>query len=92
MPKATKTKIANDVELSWYVLFGYNTEDVDQTGYFTKSLEISNDIESALKLPSVNVNQIPGFGTPQQWKDLINADSDLNHGFKFHLVKTKLSA
>ena len=74
-----------------YVLFGIKKDDIDSVGYFGNNLDIvsskidakvfymkPNDISSKMPLSS--------FGSPQQWRDLINNDETLNHGDKFHLI------
>lgn len=88
---------------AFYVLFGFNVaqaasheEDEDlhvepETGYWTQE-KIVSELRDAALFPDKNAFNIQGFGTPQQWLDFINTDRSLSHGYKFHLVKTCLTA
>lgn len=74
-----------------YVMFGFNKDDIDDTGYLGKSIKeggkmsIVQDIHDAKLFPDVP----PGkSGSPKQWLDFWNLDESNN--FKFHLVKTSL--
>lgn len=69
-----------------YVMFGYCKSDIDQVGYFGDDLEITEDVSKARVFTTENVNNIKGFGTPEQWLEFINSDDSLNHGYFFHLV------
>lgn len=69
-----------------YVLFGFNKHDEDDTGYFSINLDITSELCMAKRFPSKKRRGQKGFGTPKQWLDFINNDSELNKGFKFHLV------
>ena len=89
MPRRRKTK---ESQTHWYVLYGFNKEDIDKVGYFGPNNKIVDELSAARKFPDQNVNNLSGFGTPQQWKELINSDVDVNHGYKFHLVKTHFSS
>ena len=69
-----------------YVMFGYCKDNIDQVGYFSKDLKITDDVSEAKVFTAENVNNIKGFGTPEQWLEFINSDCSLNHGYFFHLV------
>lgn len=86
---AKKTKKA--VNTNWYVLYGYHTADEKKVGYFGTANHIVEDLIDAKKFPDQNVHGLSGYGLPEQWVQLINTDHDLNHGFKFHLVKISSS-
>ena len=69
-----------------YVMFGYNKDDIDQVGYFSEDLKITDDVDKAKVFKSENVDNLKGFGTPEQWLEFINSDDSLNQGYIFHLV------
>ena len=69
-----------------YVLYGFNKSNEEEIGFFGKKLDITSNQDEAMRFPtSAKKGQI-GFGTPEQWLEFINADDDINHGYKFHLV------
>lgn len=90
MPRRKKSPQTPPIH--WYVLYGFNKEDIDKVGYFGYDNMIVTDLSAARRFPDQNINNQSGFGTPLQWKELINADDEVNHGYKFHLVKTTLSS
>lgn len=71
------------------LLFGFNVDNEDDVGYFAivnnKSCVVSEE-NIAKHFPFKKARSQKGFGTPQQWCDLINEDPYLNHGYKFHVV------
>lgn len=83
-----------------FVLLGYNTDDVEKTGFlalnkkqkvFTGNLyTITSDIEEALRFPAENLNGSEDFGTPKQWLDFFNSENSLKK-WKFHLLKYAVS-
>lgn len=68
----------------YFLLFGFDESDIDNVGFFGKSNEIVQDEDDAKKFFKPRKGK---SGTPEQWLKMINEDPDLNHGFKFHLVK-----
>lgn len=72
----------------YYVLFGHDLDDPEKVGYFSNTLKITDDADCAKVFPDINVNRVKGFGPPEAWRDFINSDPELNHNFKFHLVRT----
>lgn len=87
VPELALEKVAN------YVMFGFSRDDIDVVGYLGKRDEdgkevfaVVDDMEDAVLFPEKNVENVKGFGTPQQWLEYWNSDETLN--FKFHLVKT----
>ena len=75
-----------NIQNKTYVMYGFNKDAIVETGYFGKDLTIVQDMVDAKKFPSKKRPRQKGFGTPEQWLEFINADNDLNHGYKFHLV------
>ena len=73
-------------QVKWYVLFGFAKHDIEDVGYWKAPGEIVFDQEEATVFPSHNVNNSEGFGTPEKWRDFINDDKVMSHGYKFHLV------
>ena len=83
-----------------YVMYGFCLAEPEDVGYLAKIPQdaddedvICDDIHKAKLFPSSNVNGITGFGTPQQWLELVNqefADIYGEGAWKFHLVKTCL--
>lgn len=75
-----------------YVMFGFNRDDIDDTGYLGKKCDMKSlvvqDIHDALLFPDKNVTGSKGFGTPEQWLEFWNTNED--NPYKFHLVKTCL--
>ena len=74
-----------------YVLFGFKKDDIDTVGYFGDNLDIVSSKYEAKQFytkPSDLSSKIAlsNFGTPEQWRDFINSDDELNHGYKFHLI------
>ena len=72
------------------ILFGFNTADEDQTGYFAvidNKITVTTEEELARHFPFRRKPKQKNFGTPQQWCDLINEDELLCHGYRFHVVK-----
>lgn len=71
---------------------GFNKDNEDETGMLAfdneskKPYKIVQDMHDALKFPSVNVNNVSGFGTPEQWLKFFNTEPELS-SWKFHLVK-----
>ena len=74
---------------------GFNQEDKDNTGFLgmDKSgkkhrsiYKIVDSPEDALKFPSINVDNVNGFGTPKQWLEFFKGEDELS-SWKFHLVK-----
>lgn len=70
----------------YYVLFGFNKSDKDETGYFDDNNQITPELSCAKLFPSENIFGIKGFGKPEKWVEFINTDKSLNKGYKFHLV------
>ena len=83
---------AEKTAVKWFALMGYNKDNEDETGMLGIDLEakkpykIVHDMNEALKFPSENVNNVKGFGTPDQWLKFFNSEPDLDN-WKFHLVK-----
>lgn len=73
--------------LETFVLFGYNKNNIEETGYFGGPNTIVTSSLDAMRFYSQNINNVKGFGTPKQWEELINSDSEMNSNFCFHLVK-----
>jgi len=69
-----------------YVMYGYKLSDEDMTAYFGEDLQLVTELSAARRFPSKKARGQKSFGTPQQWVNLINEDSELNQGYKFHLV------
>lgn len=71
---------------------GFNKDNEDETGMLGLDLEakkpykIVHDVHEALKFPSKNINNVKGFGTPEQWLDFFNHEPELGR-WKFHLIK-----
>ena len=78
------------VRPTYGILFGFCKDDEDQVGYFAMENGhsfVSTEEELAMHFPLRKKRGQVGFGTPQQWCDLVNSDEDLCHGYKFHVVK-----
>jgi len=79
-------------DVKWFALMGYNKDNEDETGMLAfdneskKPYKIVNDVKEALKFPSKNINNIEGFGTPEQWLDFFNKEPELEN-WRFHLIK-----
>lgn len=71
---------------------GYNKDNEDETGMLAfdsesrKPYKIVKDLNDALKFPSKNINNVEGFGTPEQWLDFFNSEPELED-WRFHLIK-----
>ena len=78
--------------VKWFALMGYNKDNEDETGMLgldfnaKKLYKIVHDVQEALKFPSMNIDNVKGFGTPEQWLDFFNHEPDLER-WKFHLIK-----
>ena len=73
-----------------YVMYGYHLQNEDDTAYFGERNKIVTEVEAARRFYSKPRKRQKGFGSPRQWLDFINSDSDLNQGYKFHLVAVLL--
>lgn len=83
-----------------YVMYGFCIGATDEVGYLAKipthiddENVITDDIKDAKLFPSINVNGITGFGTPEDWLKFVNEEFHEIYGpyaYKFHLVKTCL--
>ena len=82
-----RKKKADEDELKWYVLFGFNKNDIDSVGFYKSPDQVVEDSEDATWFPSENILSVQGYGTPAAWRDMINDDESLNSGYEFHLVK-----
>ena len=93
IPAVQRTAVKKrKTDVSWFVLMGFNKDNEDETGMLAfdneskKPYKIVNDIKEALKFPSKNVNNVNGFGTPDQWLEFFNREPELEN-WKFHLMK-----
>ena len=82
-------------------MHGFKKDDEDVTGFLainedkSKNLtadtyKMIHDIGNALKFPSMNIYNVDGFGTPQQWKTFFEGEDELS-SWKFKLLKIKHS-
>lgn len=76
----TKRKRSKSKKIEYYVLFGFNKSNIYETGYFSPKKIVKN-LENA-KVFS-NKTRI----SPKKWLEFINNSSDINLGYKFHLIK-----
>ena len=87
MKTSKKRTTTNSKNLKIYVMYGFNTHDILHTGYYKSPKEIVDELDSATRFYSLNINKIKGFKKPEEWLKFINSDKDLNNKFKFHLVR-----
>ena len=85
MPRKKKI-VSEQPKLKWYVMFGFDKDDIDHVAYWKAPNGITEFQNEATIFPSQNVDNQKGFGTPSQWLKLVNEDEDLNKNFQFHLV------
>lgn len=89
-------KSKKNTATKWYVLMGYNKDDEDNTGMLSIDAETNNrniykivhDVKDAAKFPDKNVDNVSGFGTPEQWLKFFSSEP-LLQSWKFHLMRIK---
>ena len=92
-----RIKLQPRPKVDWFALMGYDKTNEDHVGFLALDAEQTNkkkiykivdSIPEALRFPSVNISGSKTFGTPQQWLEFFNNDSELSD-WSFHLIKTK---
>lgn len=76
---AIKRTKRTDSRRKYYVLFGFNVEDIDTVGYYSDN-GIVEDMCDAKRFKRSTLDK-------EDWCKFINEDPGLNHGYRFHVVK-----
>lgn len=88
--KSKRTKPAKTemglVRRRYCLMFGYDVEDEERTGYLGDDLRITEDRTKARRFWSENYDGRKDFGPPEKWLEIVNEDRKLNHGYRFHLM------
>ena len=89
--KAAEEHAREDVK--WYAIRAFKADDKDEVGFLAIDKGANGtpyvfveDLCDAMKLPSKNINQVSGFGTPAQWLEFFKGEDELS-SWKIHLVK-----
>ena len=104
MPASRKTKkkttasscLSRKRKKLWYVLYGFNKNEENQTGYLSFKetpkfkYEVVDDVDLARYFPAENYDKASDFASPDKWLKFFNKERELVD-WKFHLIaKTRL--
>lgn len=90
MKRGKKTQKAEvPLRRRYCLMFGYDIENEDLTGYLGDDLKITENQADAKKFWSENYDNQEDFGTPEKWLEIVNEDRKLNHGYRFHLMRMR---